>query len=50
MKLSEKIKKDDTPYTMKNGVIYFGDPNIGFVGDMYNLENPGYGVYHDPLN
>ncbi len=49
METAEKIKKDETSYTKKNGVIHFGDPNVGFVGDMYNISNPGYGVYHKPL-
>ncbi|MET3682650.1 uncharacterized protein YvpB [Alkalibacillus flavidus] len=49
MEVAEKVKKSETPYHNKNGVIHFGDPNVGFVGDMYNIENPGYGVYHKPL-
>ncbi|MDG5787720.1 C39 family peptidase [Evansella sp. AB-P1] len=49
MALAEEIKKDKTPYEVKNGEIYFGDPYKGFVGDMYDLNNPGYGVYHKPI-
>ncbi|WP_164668304.1 C39 family peptidase [Virgibacillus doumboii] len=49
MELAERVKKDKTPYqTTKNGV-YFGNPNNGFVGDMYSFDNPGLGVYHGPI-
>lgn len=49
MELAERIKRDDTPYKQKNGQVFFGHPNIGFVGDMYNINNPGLGVYHKPI-
>lgn len=49
MKLAELIRKDLTPYQVDKGNVYFGHPNDGFVGDMYNIDNPGYGVYHKPV-
>ncbi|KMY52561.1 hypothetical protein AC623_20530 [Bacillus sp. FJAT-27231] len=49
MELAKRIKKDPTPFQMENGQIFFGNPNVGFVGDMYNINNPGYGVYHKPI-
>ncbi|WP_445489344.1 C39 family peptidase [Niallia sp. 03133] len=49
MILAEKIKKDSTPYKRQNGKIYFGNPNIGFVGNMYTLQEQGFGVYHKPI-
>lgn len=47
--LAKQLKKDPTPYSFKNGQTYFGNPNVGFVGDMYSDVRPGYGVYHGPL-
>lgn len=49
MELAKNVKKDPTPKTVKNGVIHFGNPHYGFVGDMYTYNNPGYGVYHEPI-
>ncbi|WP_246942816.1 C39 family peptidase [Bacillus pinisoli] len=49
LELAERIKKDTTLYRRKENKIYFGNPNDGFVGDMYNLNKPGYGVYHEPI-
>lgn len=47
--LAEEIKKDSTPYVRENGTIYYGNPNDGFIGDMYSLSGPGLGVYHKPI-
>lgn len=49
MTLAKQIKKDPTPKKVIDGVIHYGNPNVGFVGDMYDLKKPGYGVYHGPL-
>lgn len=47
--LAKQVKKDPTPKTDVKGMIHYGNPNIGFVGNMYDLNEPGYGVYHGPL-
>lgn len=49
MTLAKEIKKDPTPYQKKNGKIYYGHPNVGFVGDIYTFKKRGYGVYHKPI-
>ncbi len=49
MKLAKEIKKDTTPYETIDGKVHFGNPHIGFVGDIYNFSNYGYGVYIEPL-
>lgn len=47
--LAKEIRKDSTPYKVADGKIYFGNPHDGFVGDMYSFDNPGLGVYHEPI-
>lgn len=49
MTLAREIAKDPTPYSKKNGQVYFGNPNKGFVGDMYSYEQSGFGVFHGPV-
>lgn len=49
MDLAAKITKDPIPLRKENGRIYWGNPNNGFIGDMYSYSNPGYGVYHQPI-
>ncbi|KGX86761.1 peptidase C39 [Pontibacillus litoralis JSM 072002] len=49
MTLAQQVKKNPASHKQKNGVTYFGNPHNGFVGDMYNLSNPGLGVYHQPI-
>lgn len=49
MTLAREIKKDPAPYQVKKGKVYFGNPYNGFVGNMYTLREPGYGVYHGPV-
>lgn len=44
MKLANEIKKVDF---MNDGVR--GNPNEGFVGNIYTFSESGYGVYHGPL-
>lgn len=49
MTLAKEITKDRTPYKVENGKTYFGHPNEGFVGSMYTFQEPGLGVYHEPI-
>lgn len=49
MTLASQVKKDPTPYSVSGGQIYFGNPNVGFVGNMYNLSYHGLAVYHGPI-
>ncbi|MGM7700257.1 C39 family peptidase [Pseudalkalibacillus sp. Hm43] len=49
MTLAKEVKKDPTPFQRKNGVVHFGNPNVGFVGNMYDKSKPGFGVYHKPI-
>lgn len=47
--LASEVKKNPAEYRLNNGKIYFGDPNEGFVGNMYTYTQPGLGVYHKPI-
>ncbi|MFD2446508.1 C39 family peptidase [Bacillus sp. CGMCC 1.16607] len=47
--LAKEIYKNPTPYKIENGITYFGHPNDGFIGNMYTYNEPGLGVYHDPI-
>ena len=49
LELAEKIKKNPTPSKIVNGKIFYGNPNDGFVGNMYDLKQAGFGVYHKPI-
>ncbi|WP_010168756.1 C39 family peptidase [Candidatus Epulonipiscium viviparus] len=50
MHLALEIKKDLTQFKKnENGTVFFGNPNDGFVGDMYSFKNHGLGVYHEPI-
>ncbi|MEK4222681.1 C39 family peptidase [Bacillus sp. FSL W8-0116] len=49
MELAKEVKKNPATYLVENGLIFFGDPDNGFVGDMYTLSKPGLGVYHKPI-
>lgn len=50
MTLAKEVKKDTTQYSVQpDGKIRYGNPYDGFVGDMYNWDNNGYGVYHGPI-
>jgi len=48
MTLASQIAKDPTPYSVVNGVIHWGNPNVGFVGDITG-NSLGFGVYHGPV-
>lgn len=50
LRLAEEVKKDPTPYEEKDGVITFGNPYAGFVGNMYSFKIPGFAVYHGPIS
>ncbi len=47
--LADEVKKNPAKLHISKGEVYYGDPNDGFVGDMYTLKNPGLGVYHKPI-
>lgn len=49
MQLAKEINKDITEYNIVDGMINFGDPHIGFVGDIADVNNKGYAVYNEPI-
>ncbi|WP_121611359.1 C39 family peptidase [Mesobacillus foraminis] len=49
MELAKEIRKNPAAKKVKHGKIYYGDPNEGFVGNMYTFSKPGLGVYHQPI-
>ncbi|WP_053218830.1 C39 family peptidase [Virgibacillus senegalensis] len=50
LELAKQIDKDATTYRRTESGIFFGNPSVGFVGDMYSLDKPGFGVYHEPVS
>lgn len=49
MTLAKQVKKDPTPLKVIKGKKYFGNPHLGFVGDMYSFRKPGFGVFNKPV-
>jgi uncharacterized protein YvpB len=49
MTLAKQVKKDPTIYRYSKGRKYFGNPNYGFVGNMYTFSKPGFGVFNKPI-
>ncbi len=47
--LYKELPKDATEYLQTSEKTYFGNPHIGFVGDIFDNNQIGYGVYIEPL-
>ncbi|MBC7960476.1 MAG: C39 family peptidase, partial [Vallitaleaceae bacterium] len=47
--LAPKLRRDETPQTVVEGVVSFGDMHKGFVGSLDDRTKPGLGVYVEPL-
>lgn len=48
MELAAKVKKEPGIYVL-DGETYYGNPEKGFVGNMYTLEQFGFGVFNKPI-
>jgi uncharacterized protein YvpB len=49
MELAQHVTRNPATFERRDGKVYFGNPNNGFVGDMLSLTTPGLGVYHKPI-
>ncbi|QOY36991.1 C39 family peptidase [Anaerobacillus isosaccharinicus] len=49
LELAERVTKDHTPFAVEAETIFFGNPNDGFVGNVYSASSPGLGVHHQPI-
>ena len=47
--LAQEMHINPVPAGIVNGRIYMGNPNDGFIGNMYTFDEFGYGVYHRPV-
>ncbi|MBR1443456.1 MAG: C39 family peptidase [Firmicutes bacterium] len=49
MQLAREIKKEPMISYDDDGRQYYGNPNNGFVGNIYDENEEGLGVYHQPM-
>ncbi len=49
MELAKNVRKDVRIYEQIGDETYWGSPYNGFVGDMYDKNSKGYGVYNQPI-
>ncbi|CAM3768115.1 C39 family peptidase [Mesobacillus zeae] len=49
LELADQIYKNPEQRTVVGGVIHYGHPNEGFIGNMYTHGEHGLGVYHKPI-